>query len=280
MNAFEAASAAVFSESYPGAHARLQHKLQDHPLLSLDRLLLLSQALPQRSIEYNAGDLPIGQRPDETPMNGLSPEETIRRIAENKSWLVLKNIEQDGAFEALLNEILGDFSSIVRKATGEMHKCEGFLFISSPGSVTPFHMDPEHNILMQIRGSKTFHLFSSSISAIVSDEQHEDFHRQDGHRNLPYRDEFEKYDMAISLTPGDALYVPVKTPHWVKVGPEVSISLSVTWRSKASDREARLRQANGWLRAHGRTPPPIGKAPLRDALAVLGARLAAKLGQR
>jgi cytochrome P450 len=28
---------------------------------------------------------------------------------------------------------------------------EGFIFISSPGAVTPFHLDPEHNFLLQIK---------------------------------------------------------------------------------------------------------------------------------
>ena len=35
-----------------------------------------------------------------------------------------------------------------------MFRREGFIFISSPGSITPFHMDPEYNFLLQIRGEK------------------------------------------------------------------------------------------------------------------------------
>jgi len=31
-----------------------------------------------------------------------------------------------------------------------MGRREGFIFVSSPGSVTPHHMDPEHNFLLQI----------------------------------------------------------------------------------------------------------------------------------
>ncbi|MEZ5892338.1 MAG: hypothetical protein R3C58_04235 [Parvularculaceae bacterium] len=32
-------------------------------------------------------------------------------------------------------------------------------FRLSPGAVTPFHMDPEHNILLQIAGEKTFTIY-------------------------------------------------------------------------------------------------------------------------
>lgn len=274
--AFDRASLESFAANYPFSSASLRHSLADHPLFALDRLLALAQKLPERLIEYNAGDLPLTQDPDKTPMNGLSPEETIKRIAENKSWMVLKNIEQDDAYAALLEETLDELIAPVGAATGEMYKREGFIFISSPASVTPFHMDPEHNILMQIRGSKIFHLFSGPEGAIVSDQQQEAFYHKDGHRNLPYRDEFKAHDQAVPLGSGDALYVPVKAPHWVEVGPEVSVSLSVTWRSKASDREAHLRQANGWLRARGMTPPPVGQSALRDSLAALCARIAVR----
>ena len=40
----------------------------------------------------------------------------------------------------------------------------GFIFLSAPGSITPVHIDPEHNFLLQIQGTKTINVgqFSSS----------------------------------------------------------------------------------------------------------------------
>lgn len=274
MSLFNPHSLEEFSAHYPHAPATMRHGLAGHPLFGMARLTALATALPADRIEYNAGDLPIGQDPAATPMTGLSPEETLRRIAERRSWMVLKNVERDPDYAALLSACLDQ----IAPAAGAFHKREGFIFISSPGAVTPFHMDPEHNILMQIAGSKTFRIFPAS-RALVSDEQHEAFHRAGAHRNLPYREEFGQAATAYKLFPGDALYAPVKAPHWVKAGPGVSISLSVTWRSAASDREAALRRANGWLRARGLVPPPPGAAPLRDRLAILGARAAARLAR-
>ncbi|WP_165793603.1 cupin-like domain-containing protein [Hyphococcus luteus] len=278
MSAFNPRSLDDFAERYPASPATLQHRLAGHPLFAMHRLTTLARALPADRIEYNSGDLPIGQDPGETPMNGLSAEETLRRIAENKSWMVLKNIERDPYYARLLNACLDELAPVTAQTTGAMHKREGFIFISSPGSVTPFHMDPEHNILMQIRGAKTFRIFPAARD-FVSDEQHEAFHRAGGHRNLPYKEDFDDCATAYKLFPGDALYAPVKAPHWVRVGPDVSISLSITWRSEASDAEASLRRANGWLRAHGIAPPAPGAVPLHDRLASLGARAAARLAR-
>src|SRR4051812_44391072 len=71
----------------------IRHHLCDHPLFALPRLLELARTLPPENVEYNAGQLPVTCDPSLTPRNGLSIEETVRRIAECKSWMVLKYVE-------------------------------------------------------------------------------------------------------------------------------------------------------------------------------------------
>jgi len=265
-----------FDPEFPAA---MRHALRDHPLLSFERLAALAQALPRRCIEYNAGDLPIGQNPATTPANGLTIEETLRRISDRQSWMAIKNVERDAAYRQLLNQCLEEIRPLVAERTGHMHKHEAFVFISSPGSVTPFHMDPEHNILLQIRGRKTVSVFPTRNPTITPPEAHEAFHQPGGHRNLAFRAEFETLARAFKLAPGEGLYVPVKAPHWVKVGGDVSISLSITWRSRASDAEARLYRVNAWLRARGADPALAGEAPVRDRLKALAARVAARVAR-
>jgi hypothetical protein len=262
---------------YPGSPARLRHWLINDPRFTLEALVALAGRLPASSIEYNAGDLSVGQDPALTPSNGLSPAETIRRIETCRSWMVLKNVEQDALYAAALEECLAEIAAAVEAKTGRMEKKLGFIFVSSAGSVTPFHMDPEHNILMQIRGSKFFHVYPAS-GGIVSDEDHELYHAGVHHRNLPHKPEFDALAVVHEMAPGDALYVPVKAPHWVKAGSEPSISFSITWRSRASLDEASLRLANRALRARGLNPPRPGDRPLRDRLAVLAHRALSKLG--
>ena len=55
------------------------HNLTAHPLFEFSRLLDLARGLPGSSVEYNAGNLAVNQDPNQTPRNGLSAEETIRR---------------------------------------------------------------------------------------------------------------------------------------------------------------------------------------------------------
>src|SRR5437870_13222115 len=84
----------------------ISHHLTDHPLFALPRLVELAQRLPAKDVEYNAGNIPISLDPTLTPRNGLSVEETIRRIEDCRSWLVLKYVDQDPEYGALLERCL------------------------------------------------------------------------------------------------------------------------------------------------------------------------------
>ncbi len=269
--AFDAKALAGFTAAYPERPIRLEHRLGDHPLLRLEALAELAKRIRPVDAEYNRGDVPVGLNPDDTPGNGLSVEETIRSIEECGSWMVLKFVEQDPLYRGLLNETLAELEPAVRPSTGAMLKQEAFVFISSPGAVTPFHFDPEHNILLQIRGRKTITVFPAGDETLASGEDHERFHNG-GHRNLPWRDEFAVRGEPFELDPGSAVYVPVKAPHWVRNGPEVSISFSITWRSEWSYREQYARRMNSLLRRVGIRPAAPRRYPHQNHLKSLGYR--------
>ncbi|MFB0873644.1 MULTISPECIES: cupin-like domain-containing protein [unclassified Sphingobium] len=268
---------ARFAALYPDAPGTLTHGLVGHPLLSLDALALLAERMPAASVEYNLGKLPKGVRPEDTPSNGLTLGETIRTIETNGSWAVLKNVERDPAYGALLDGALAELGPIVDAKTGAMLHREAFIFLSSPGSVTPFHMDPEHNILLQIMGTKTMTVFPARDEALVPAEKSEEFHNG-GHRNLVWRDGFESMGTAFPLAPGEAIHVPVKAPHFVENGPAVSVSLSVTWRSERSVAEGELHSFNALLRRRGLPVGAVSAQPERQGLRRFVYRVMRKLG--
>lgn len=271
MTVFANPAREALAAAYPERPVLLDHGLVEHPLLKLDALAALSTRIRPVDAEYNRGDLPVGIAPEDVAANGLTAEETIRGIEENGSWMVLKFVEQDPLYRALLDETLAEIEADVRPATGEMLMREAFIFISSPDSVTPFHFDPEHNILLQIRGQKVMTIFPAGDEALASGEQHEVFHAG-GHRNLVWKDDFAARGEAFELTPGKAVYVPVKAPHWVKNGPAVSVSLSITWRSEWSYREQYARRMNAVLRQAGLDPAAPKRYPHQNHLKSLGYR--------
>lgn len=261
---FPVSSLVALGDAYPLKPAKLDHSLLNHPLLSLAALEQLACALPADSAEFNPGELPIGIAPDDVPAASLGVAETIRTIDRSSSWVALKRIEQLPAYAELLGSILAELEPVVCPRTGEMLRHEGFIFISSPGSVTPFHFDPEHNILLQVRGSKTMTIFPASDEELIGPTVHETFHVGKHHRNLAWREEFAARGQAIAIRPGEAIHVPPKSPHWVMNGPDVSVSLSVTWRSQWSFAEADARAFNGLLRRAGLTPRRPSDFPGRN----------------
>jgi len=246
-------------------------------LLKLDALAELSEVLPEHSIEYNKGDLPIGISPEDVPSNGLTIGDTIRRIDKTQSWAVRKNIEQKPAYKDLLLNLLSELKPIIEAKTGEMLTPQGFIFVSSPGSMTPYHFDPEHNILLQLRGEKWMTQYPAGNERFAPLQAHENYHTG-GPRELHWQSEFEQEGVEFHLTPGEALFVPVMAPHFVRNGQEPSISLSITWRSEWSYAEADSHAFNHWLRKAGVKPRSPGRYPAQNLIKSRSWRALLKMG--
>jgi hypothetical protein len=273
---FDAPARAKFAAHYPEKPHILRHGLTCHPLLEIEALAQLAERLPIRSVEYNRGDLPIGV--DGKPgSNGMTIAETIRKVAEAESWAVLKNIEQVPAYHDLLLGLLEEIRPEIEAATGAMLTPQGFIFVSSPLSVTPYHFDPEHNILLQIRGTKVMTQFPVGDTRFVPDEAHETYH-SGGPRELKWDDAMLPHGTEFALSPGEALFVPVMAPHFVRNGPAPSVSLSITWRSEWSYRESDARILNAILRARGFSPKAPGRFPHQNYAKAYTFRVMRKLG--
>lgn len=268
---------AALAAAYPCAPTHFAHRLAGHPLLELEALAQLAGRMRPESLEHNAAvDLPLGISNAEIPANGLSVAETIARIGECGSWVLLKTIDQDPAYAALMREVLAEIEPIVEPRTGAMMRLEGFIFVSSPSAVTPLHFDPEYNVLFQVRGSKTMTVFPQADPDIIGDPFFEQYFAG-GPRNLPWRDEWATRGRAIDIAPGEAIYVPILAPHWVRTHDEVSISLSLTWRSEWSFHQADACRFNRRLRARGRQPAAPRLYPQNNRVKSYAQRALARL---
>src|SRR5262245_54598305 len=260
---------AEFKRCFDDTPFLLRHNLTGHPLFELPRLVELSKRLT--NIEYSSGKVPIGLKPELTPRTGLSVQETIRRIEECGSWMVLKYVEQDPEYRELLHDCLEEIQRLTRIKAPGMCRREGFIFISSPNSVTPYHLDPEYNFLLQVRGQKAISIFDPRDRDVISEEELENYYAG-SHRNLEYRPRLQGRASVFDMTPGKGLYFPVTAPHWVQNGGQVSISFSVTFRSRVSEKRSIVHSLNRDLRRLGLTPTPAGQSEWRDWIKYNGSR--------
>jgi len=276
MTYFPKESHAAFAANYPETPHTLTHTLGNHPLLELEALAELAEFLPEDSIEYNFSDQPIGidGKPDPT---GIPIGETIRNIATTGSWAALKNIQQHPAYAALLAELLAEITPEIEAKTGKMMQTQAFVFITSPGGVTPYHFDPEHNILLQIHGSKVMTQFPAGDPRFSSNEAHEAYHTG-GARELKWSEDLAEGGLELAIGPGEALFVPVMAPHFVRNGSEPSVSMSITWRSEWSFAEAEAHAFNSVLRKIGMNPERPGRWPASNRAKALGWKVLRKTG--
>jgi hypothetical protein len=236
------------------------HGLADHPLLTLDAMAELADRLPLKSIERHRADLPL-LSPGQPPELEGPPSETVRELESGNAWMVMWYIEQVPEYRMLLDECLNQVETYVGGRHGGMRYRKAYLFLSAPGATTPAHFDPEQNLLLQIRGAKDF---SVGCFAYPTEQQAElDRYFDGGHRNL---DRMPQLETTFHMEPGDGVYVPPFAPHWVHVGEQASISLSITFRTRSSLEMERVSHFNARMRRLHLSPHPPGTSRARDRL--------------
>jgi hypothetical protein len=249
----------------------VRHNLVEHELLTVERVAQLADFLPESSVEHNLGNVDKIVAGGEAPRLDETPGEVARGIETNGCWMVLKNVEQDPAYQALLDETLDEVNEWADREGGQTLR-EAFIFLTAPNSMTPAHVDPEHNFLLQIRGDKVMHTGDFPNDEIKK-ETLEAFH-SGAHRNIEWEPVNEK---PFPLDPGDGVYMPVAKPHWVTSGPEVSVSLSITFRTPATERASRLWATNSKLRKLKIAPKAPGANERADKVKDTAARALSKL---
>jgi hypothetical protein len=247
-----------FAEAFARRPFPVEHRLVDHPLLSLESIAELADALPRSDVERHRADLPL-LMPDGAPDLSGRPSETVLGIEDNNCWMVLWNVEQVPEWRALLDRCLDDVEAHVGRRGGGMMQRQAFLFLSAPNAVTPAHFDPEHNLLLQIRGTKEMNVGRFPDPA---DQLRElDRYYDGGHRNL---ESVPSEAQTFVLSPGRGVYVDSFAPHWVRNRDAASISLSITFRTGQSEAAERAHALNARLRKLGLHPKPAGQDPRLD----------------
>ena len=177
----------------------IRHGLTVHELFALPRLARLaadlSRAGASGSVLYFRADHAIDQAypraGDATPAGAakrtfvsrnlerpeLSPEDVVEQIESCNAWMQIRNIGADPEYAALLESLLAEIRPLAEPLASGTCDARADVFVSSPGATTPFHLDEEHNVLLQIRGSKRISIADGSNRAVLGEDDLDAFYR-------------------------------------------------------------------------------------------------------
>ncbi|ANU08234.1 JmjC domain-containing protein [Paraurantiacibacter namhicola] len=253
---------------YPDRAARFGHLLAHRQSLSWPAIrdALASGA---RSLMEVREDTPEGRF---RPLADLPDDfgSLLDDLATAKRWIMLRDLARWPDFADVVAEIVTAIGPVAESPTGALLHPVAFLFVSSPGLLTPLHFDPEYNVLLQIAGSKHFTIISPE-AGLPSPQDNEYYHAS-GDNLLEWSEGAARFAVPHELRSGDALHVPFKAAHTVTVGEEPSVSLSVTWRSRSSLLQDDAWSFNAAMRRVGVAMPPPGQYPWLRGVAMRALR--------
>jgi hypothetical protein len=252
----------AFRERFDKSPFLFAHGLGHDPRFALPRLSALARRLPLKY--YDTGDIPVNARWDGAAPRSCSFGEAVDTLPRSNSWIILKRVHEDAEYAPVLRQCLDE----VQRLTGcnlkrEVSSRTMSVILSSPGRVTPYHMDSDCNFLFQVQGEKTIYVFDANDRSVVTAPELERFWKGDDHA-APYRERTQDRSSAFGLQPNNGVHVPVAFPHWVRNGAGVSVSVSINFKFRKERYD--VHRANHLLRKSGLRPRPVGCSPAGDRL--------------
>ena len=268
----------------------IAHTLKDNPLFQLPALVELARRVASRNnphmsggdAYFNEGAIEAGTKPDynRPEEERAAVIELVRKIEQSEAWIILKHVEREEGYKEIMEAVVCDALSLAgaagRKLLRKIKWFEAIVFITSPNRVTEYHIDRECSWIFQIAGNKTIHLFDRADKDVVPEPELERFYTVDNHAS-EYKPQFEDRALVYDMNPGTGVHIPVNTPHWLKNGNNVSITLNVNFQFHDVE-VANLYKANYYLRRAGLNPsiPGLHKAVDRAKSMAFSAALEVK----
>lgn len=254
----------------------IRHTYHEHPLFQLPALAALAKDLSatgQCRFITPGADQATPFHHDAQHHAGRQIDEVFRRIEEPGSWVALYNVETHPTYRRLLDEIVAGIRPLVERQEPGIFNVGGFIFISAPPSVTPFHIDRENNFWLQLRGRKVMNVWDPTDRHVVSARDRDEFIVYAALENVRLRDGYRERSHEFDVGPGDGVYFPSTSPHmtrsdpgWTRPGDGVSISIGVVFYTDVTRRSANVHAWNLFLRRLGLSPREPGESEWLDRL--------------
>ena len=246
------------------------HDLADHPLFEIGRLADLALKMPNDCVRYHSTSANAQTKFEKAcdlhpPSIGI--KQAIDNLENSGSWIAIHYAQLDQEYQRVLLENLRSIADTVEGKDPGMYWRVLWIFIQSPNSITPFHMDYENNFILQLKGNKRAYLWHPYDC--LSHEQQEGFLGGESRSQVVFDESFKASAQVHDFKPGLGAYMPSGSPHLVYNQDNISITVSMTYCTRRTHQREIVYRCHHTLRKLGLTPPDYSGAG-RDKLTYLG----------
>jgi len=247
-----------------------RHSLKNNSLLSLQKLQNLILRMPDQNVFFSSGDVSITDNLDQAHKDHkpkVSLKDALNNLESAGAFVMVRGPEIDSEYRELFNDLLNDVKIFTRDIDPGLAGAMLYLFIGSPQSITPFHIDRYATLLFQIKGHKDVHVWKPWNKDLVSDMELERFFAREEGFSPTIKDGFLDKSIVNHLHEGEGVHIPFIAPHFVQNSNEVSISLSIIFNSRLTCRLSDALTFNYLFRRKmARIPSPVNENSVRDRI--------------
>jgi len=258
----ESADRALFARNFDRKPFQFRHALDQHPAFQLGALLHAAERLSKDPKTAGKSHFESGS-PDRNAWFGARPEgqtlvDALASIECGQNWVILKRIHEDPEYRNILMQLVPQLSEVAGVDISKVYYDPTMtIFITSPGRITPYHMDGETNFLAQIHGTKLVYIYDGLDQNVLTTEKLEKYWTG----NLPkidYPENLPHGHWQYKLAPGNGVFNPAIFPHWLQNGDEVSVSVSMNFKRRHNS-SIGAHRFNHFARKFGMHPEAPGR---------------------
>jgi hypothetical protein len=264
------AGKSAYSQEFNRTSFMFGHNLAGHPLFERARLAELAIAsLAKRgpkSVRWQNSDSPIDAGWD-VPLNKQLDNlaAAIANVEKSKSWVLLYSVQHEPEYRSLLDDVMEEIGIVTDVKQDDITWQDAYIFIASPHSLTPYHIDHELTFLFQVYGERRASLWNPEDRAVLTETEIERYYAGDLNAAV-YKRENQYKSNVYTLSAGRGVHHPSLAPHSYQNGSTYSVALGVHFCHRNYDRNAKIYQVNHCLRKLGLKPVSPGQSDWRDQM--------------
>ncbi len=255
---------------------RFDHSLSKAPALQIDRLKELILRLPSPQVYASSSKVELTADLDRAHKDHAiktALEQALTELETSDTFVMVRSPETDPALTEVFAQLTEAADRFIQQLNSQRINSTLYLFLASPGGVTPYHIDRYSTFLLQLQGTKDVSTWLPWDRQQISDQELEAFFTKTHQQAPQYSEEMARQATVTRIAPGQGVHIPFVSPHVVRNGEEVSASISIIFNTRQNQRQSDALKFNHQLRKKlSLQPRPVNQSAALDSAKSLAYR--------